>query len=486
MTMTQDKKQYTSIRHIITYIGVFGGVEVLKNLAKLSRGKITAFFLGPAGMGILAIYQNILEVIQACSNIGLETASIKHLSEIDTEAEKERLFSMAQVIRTWSMAVAIVDVCICVVVALLMDGAFFKGSGHQLEILLLSPAAFLAPITAGECAILKGTHKLKRVALVELLGALGAVVGAFAIYGSMGVNGVVLALNLYVAIEATCHLCYSIPVIPYSIRLFCLDTWKRGIPLLKFGIPYAVTAILGALTTTTLYLIISTEEEVGLYKASFALMLYFVGIVLSSNSTDYFPRLTAVCHNNERKAETVNNQIHVCFTLSTPLVMVFLLAMPLIIVALYTEEFLAMRSLCVLAGLFILHRTASLPMEYVALAHGHSWLFLLLESLYNIMILTSAMLLYPLWGLTGMGIALSLTGVANTVILALINRFFYGIPLTRRNWLEITVGSLITIVVMLLCYEADTPWQLGLGIPIALLTGAYSFIVLRKGVANER
>ena len=69
-----------------------------------------------------------------------------------------------------------------------------------------------------------------------------------------------------------------------------------------------------------------------------------------------------------------------------PLVMAFMLALPLIIPVLYTNQFMPMASICVMAGLFQLHRSVTLPLEYVSLAHGHSWMFLLLESIYNIMV----------------------------------------------------------------------------------------------------
>ena len=72
-------KGYTSIRHILKYISLFGSVEILKILANLTRGKVTAILLGPLGAGLIAIYQNILEVIRSCTNIGLETASIQQL-----------------------------------------------------------------------------------------------------------------------------------------------------------------------------------------------------------------------------------------------------------------------------------------------------------------------------------------------------------------------------------------------------------------------
>lgn len=481
-----EEKHYTSTHHILKYIGVFGSVEVLKTLAGLSRGKITAFFLGPFGAGLIAIYQNILDVIRSCTNLGLETASIQQLSEIDTKTQTAEVLAMVKVIRTWSMAVALVNILICAIAATLLGNIFFSdNSEHYSEILSLIPAVFLAPIAAGECAILKGTHKLKRVATVELLCAIGTVACTLPVYWMLGLSGIIPALNMCIAIEALVHLYFCTQVIPYSINLFSKDIWKRGIPLLKFGIPYAVTAIMGAATTTILYKIISSTDAVGLYKTGYALIMYYIGIVFSSNAIDYFPRLTSVCHDNILKNETVNKQIHVSFTLTTPLVMAFMLALPLIIPVLYTNQFMPMASICVMAGLFQLHRSVALPLEYVSLAHGHSLMFLLLESIYNIMVVVFVYFLYHKWGLPGIGGALSLVGITNTVILSIVNHRFYQITVARSNWTIIISGSVLVIATMIICNTDDIILRFGAGIPLTLLAGAYSYRTLRKGIKNE-
>lgn len=480
------KQGYTSIHHILKYIGVFGSVEVLKTLANMSRGKITASFLGPFGTGLIAIYHNILDVIRSCTNIGLETASIQQLSEIDAQSQQEEIAGMAKVIRTWSMAMAILDVAVCLVMALVLDDIFFNDSiSHRTEVLMLIPAAFMAPIATGECAILKGTHKLKRVAIVELLCAIGTVICTLALYWMWGLSGIIPALNLCIATETIIHLFFCVQIMPYRINLFSADVWKRGIPLLKFGIPYAATAIMGAITTTLLYKIISSTDSIAFYKTGYALIMYYVGIVFSSNATDYFPRLTSVCHDKELKVETVNKQIHVSFMLTTPLVMSFLLAMPLIILTLYTKDFMPMASICVMAGLFQLHRSVALPLEYVSLAHGHSWMFLILECIYNVLVIASVHILYNIWGLAGIGIALSFVGVSNTILLSIVNYYFYGIRISNSNIGMILAGSCMVTVIIMLCSTDNLLLRFGIGVPLTLLTAVYSLRILKNDITHE-
>ena len=256
-------------------------------------------------------------------------------------------------------------------------------------------------------------------------------------------------------------------------------------PLLKFGIPYAATAIMTAVTTTTLYHVIKTTGEVGLYKNGYALIMYYVGVIFSSYAIDYFPRLTSVCHDTELKTRTVNKQIHVSFTVTTPLVMCFILALPITIPLLYTKEFMPMAGICVMAGLFQLHRAVALPLEYVSLAHGHSWMFLILESIYNLMVIGAAYLMYGLWGLPGMGMALSVVAVVNTVILGIVNKSFYHIRISCKNWTTIIIGSCLVLVIMILCSTDNMVLRYGAGIPITLMTAAYSYLTLKKGVKQE-
>ena len=242
---------------------------------------------------------------------------------------------------------------------------------------------------------------------------------------------------------------------------------------------------MGAITTTILYSIITSTEEVGLYKAGYSLIMYYLGVILSSNATDYFPRLTSVCHDEFQRNLTVNKQIHVSLTITTPIVMLFILALPLTTHILYTPEFLPMSILCTMAGLFQLHRSISLPLEYVSLAHGHSWMFLCLECIYNMLTIIASYYLYHHWGLYGIGLALSLVGIINTIILGIINHYYYHTTISSRNWTSIICASGMIFVIMLLCQSHNTTLRYGIGIALTLATAIYSYHTLSRGIKNE-
>lgn len=481
-----EEKHYTSTHHILKYIGVFGSVEALKILTNLVKTKTTASLLGPIGAGIIAIYINILENIRSCTNIGLETAGIQRLSEIDTHKENEQILQMARVIRTWSFGTALLSIPVCLIFAFSLGNSLFGLTEAQsIDLIQLLPAAFLAPIAIGECTILKGTHKLKRVATVEFLVAVCTAICTIAIYSTLKLQGIVLVINLCIAIETILHILFCYGIYPYRISPFSMDIWKRGIPLLKFGIPYFITSIFTAITTTITYKIISQTEEIGLYKTGVIIIMYFTGIMLSSNSTDYFPRLTSICHDTKQKNNTVNKQIMASLHITTPLTMVFILAMPLIVIILLTPDFMPITNMCVLAGLFLVHRSVAHPLEYVSLAHGQSWMFFILESIYNLLVIFSIYLFYNNYGLPGAGIALSIVGITNTIILYFVNKHFYKVSVTLPNIQSIIICTTLVGITIALCLQPNITLRFTLGIPLVIATSAYSLLSLRKDRNNE-
>ena len=102
------------------------------------------------------------------------------------------------------------------------------------------------------------------------------------------------------------------------------------------------------------------------------------------------------------------------------------------------------------------------------------------------MVVGTAYLMYGLWGLPGMGMALSVAAVANTVILGFVNKYFYHIRISCNNWVTIIIGSCLVFVIMILCCTDNMVLRYGAGIPITLLTAAYSYITLKRGVKQEK
>ena len=50
------KTDNNSYRHILKYMGIFGGVQGLNILMSIVRNKVVAVLLGTAGMGLISLF----------------------------------------------------------------------------------------------------------------------------------------------------------------------------------------------------------------------------------------------------------------------------------------------------------------------------------------------------------------------------------------------------------------------------------------------
>ena len=83
-----DEKSYD---HVLKYTGVFGGVQVLKMLASMVRNKLTAAFLGGNGVGLIAIYNSIVEFVVSGSNLGVPLNATRQSSELLEQGDEGRI-----------------------------------------------------------------------------------------------------------------------------------------------------------------------------------------------------------------------------------------------------------------------------------------------------------------------------------------------------------------------------------------------------------
>ena len=249
-------------------------------------------------------------------------------------------------------------------------------------------------------------------------------------------------------LSAAVHFSFSLRIVSYRVKPFSQTTFVEGLPLIKVGIPY----VLAGLANSSLQLIIPaiilashSMDELGYYKAAWALMIGYSGLVFLALESDYFPRLSAVNRDTERMNETVNQQIDVCTLLISPFLVLLVMLMPIVLQVLYVDEFLVVTGMATLSVFYTFLRCMSLPMAYSILAKGHSIAYLVLEVCYAVLFGLLFWWLYSSFGLVGAGIAFSVGALYDVVIYFLYCHFRYGFNFRRSTFL-FCIGQFICLV----------------------------------------
>lgn len=401
---------------------LFGGVHGLNILLNLVRTKLAALLLGPAGMGLNAIFNESRELIHEMSNIGLDQSGVREISlayGLDDEQErKQRLRDSIMLTRTWVLLLSIFGTVLMVLLALPLSWIMFSDGSHTTDFVLLSLAVGFSSLTCGEMVVLRAMQRLKMVALVSVLHIVVGIVTTIPMYYLWGMEGIVSALVLMTLSMAVVTCCYSYHEYKPEYR-FQWNFLKQGRKMLVIGLSFVLSGMVLHGSNLIIQSILNhfgALESVGLYNVMYSIVIiYSSNIVFASLNTDYYPRLSSSFHNEAERSQMVNRQIEVSLGLVFPVITVMVFLMPLIIPIISSQEFLPIVPAAQLAVLSLLFRSLYLPLGYMPLSAGDSHIFLMLETLSCFCLIPCVVGGYLILGVTGFGVGLLLCNVLDCI-----------------------------------------------------------------------
>lgn len=448
----QEKKD-DSYSHVLKYTGIFGGVQGLNILMSLVRNKIVASLLGPAGMGLAALFNSVVNFVSQATNLGISFSAVRHVSELFDSGDEERITHFVKVVRSWSLLTALLGMLVCMMAGPLLSHYTFSWGDHTLHFVLLAPAVGLMAITGGETAILKGARRLKSLAVIQLISVFLALLISVPIYFFFRERGIVPVIVLMA-------LALMLVTIRHSYRLYPLHLQGskgilgEGMEMVRLGVAFMLAGILGSGAEMLIRSFLNVSgnlDVVGFYNAGFLLTVTYAGMVFSAMETDYFPRLSGVAADSRKMSETVNRQIEVSFLLVSPMLAALILLLPLLVPLLFRSDFLPVVPMAQVLVFSMYLKAITLPISYMVLARGDSLAYLLIEGFESLLMVVLIVIGYHQWGLVGTGIALDVTYVIDLLIVYLYTGVRYGYR-----------GSLIVAHVVLI--------QLPLGVAVYILT----------------
>lgn len=479
--IVEDKRE-VSYSHVLKYTGIFGGVQGLNILIGLVRNKVVASLLGPAGMGLAALFNSVVNFISQATNLGISFSAVRHVSELFDAGDEARIQHFVKVVRAWSLLTALMGMLVCMLAGPLLSAYTFAWGDHTLHFVLLAPAVGLMAVTGGETAILKGARRLKSLAIIQLLSVLLALVISVPIYyffGEAGIVPVIVLMALALALATSYH----------SLRLYPLQLHGakgilgEGMEMVRLGVAFVLAGIFGSGAEMLIrsYLNVTGDlDVVGLYNAGFLLTITYAGMVFSAMETDYFPRLSGVAADRLRMSETVNRQIEVSLLLVSPMLAVLMLLLPVLVPLLFRSDFLPMVPMAQVMVFSMYLRAVTLPISYMVLARGDSLAFLLIEGSESLLMVALIVLGYEHWGLLGTGIAIDATYVLDLIIVYAYTHMRYGYRGTLPVLLIAAIQVPLGVVVYLLTLLAGGLLYWALGALVCMVSLTVSIYILHQ------
>lgn len=462
----------SSYRSIFKATSLFGGVQFYQILIQIIKSKFVAVLLGPAGVGIMGLYQSGLQLVQQITNMGLAQSAVRDVSEANGTNDIQRIAKTVIVVRKLVWFTGLLGLIIVACCSPLLSRASFGNYDYTIPFIILSVTLLLDQLSAGQKVVLQGMRRLKDLAKCTAFGVTFGLVTSVPLYYWLGIDGIIPTLILNSACALTLSWLYSKKIKIEKVQVTPKQTIEQGKQMLVMGISMSFSGIFASIVSYSIRGFIQGNggvEQVGLFQAGFIIMTTYVGMVMNAIATDYYPRLATINKDNSKCREAVSQQGEIAVMILAPMLTFCLVFMPFVLKILYSDSFLAANEYISWACLGMMLRLAAWVISFLFVAKAESKLFLKIELSANVYYLIFSLLGYKFLGLRGLGLAFALEYVVYFLQCYLIANKRYDFRFTNcfikcysiqlllivaclaivmlfNGWLKYTLGCVVIII----------------------------------------
>lgn len=467
---------------------LMGGVQVINVLINIVRNKLAAILIGTAGMGLADLYTRTADFISQATNFGIGISAVRELAALHDAGNQRACVHYVRLIRTLTLALAAFGALMCFIAAPLLSRWSLGGSSITQGYWKLAAMVALLTLTAGETAILKATHQLRRIAINATLSAVAALVLAASFYYTLGMRGILPVLIGSSAVMWLLALRSTSQYYPISLMHPRREFFRQSRGVITMGLALVTAGILGSGSEMIIrnYIIShGSLSDAGLYAAGLTLTISYARIIFSAMDADYYPRLSAAVRTPELLSTTINRQIDVLVMVMAPFLLLFAIMLPVAVRILYTKEFLCVEPMVLTALCYMFFKAIYSPIAYLPLATGDSRTYFFMELIYDAAFLLLVLAGYRLYGLLGTGIALSLANALDLLVLWAYYSHKYHYHMERRTLMRCLLQFILLLASIVLCLQTsasagDQIWRALIGAPLFFTSAAYSIYTYKR------
>lgn len=455
--MTNNQSSY---RSIFKATFLFGGVQVYQILIQIIKSKFVAVLLGPAGVGIMGLYQSGLQLVQQISSMGLASSAVRNVSESNGTNDIQRIAKTITVVRKLVWFTGLLGLILVACCSPLLSKVSFGNYDYTIPFIILSVTLLFDQLSAGQRVVLQGMRRLKDLAKCTAFGVTFGLITSVPLYYLLGINGIIPTIVLNSACSLTLSWIYSRRIKIEKVPVTPKETLEQGKQMLIMGVSMSLSGIFASIVAYAIRGFIQANggvEQVGLFQAGFAIMTTYVGMVMNAIGTDYYPRLAAINKDNAKCREAVSQQGEIGTMILAPMLTCCLVFMPFVLDLLYSDSFLAANEYVTWACLGMMLRLAAWVISYLFVAKAESKLFLKVELSANAYYLVFSLLGYKFLGLTGLGIAFALEYIVYFLQCYLIARRRYDFRFTS-DFIKCYGIQLFLVIVCLVIVVIFSGW----------------------------
>jgi PST family polysaccharide transporter len=483
--LSSSNPQYVRILKSTTIIG---GSSAINVVFRVIQGKAAALLIGPAGVGLMGLFNAALGLANTLSGMGLSTSGVRQIAEAAGSGDEARIARTVIAFRRLALAFGLLGALLFFAFRQPIAHLTFGDDKRAGELGWLSIALLLTTVSAAQSAYIRGMQRVGDLARVSVLGiAIGTTAGIPLLY-FFGLQGIALYLifSALTTISVSWWYARKIPLAKVAV------TWRdisiQGCGLLSLGFAFMVTALVGMATTYFVKVVVTRQlglEAAGLYEAASALSNVYVGFILAAMGADFFPHLASVSKDPAYSEQLVNAQVEIGLLIAAPGILLVLALGPYLLQLLYSAQFVSAFEIVRWQALGTFLRVVSWPVAMIAIANGKGKTYFATELSGNLVYLGCVALFGSWWNLTGIGVAFFAMYIFYVPLTTLVGRQIIGFRWNANN-LHLTglLFPIILVAFLASCFLSQFSSTM-IGLALSAGIGLYSVFVFYQRIGPK-
>lgn len=422
-------------------IGIFSGVRVVNILCALVRNKLIAWLIGPAGLGLVMLYNSVVDLITQTTRLSIDQSAQRDVAQ-SSGAEQT---VTVNVLRRWALWLGLLGSAVMCVLSPLLSFWSFDTIEHWPTFCLLAVVPLCLTYCSCVAAANQGLRRFKGVAMATVISSVAGLV-------------VVIPLIIWLKIDSIVWIIVAYGITSWlgawlyrprtqKVKLAVREVYNRGRDFVKLGAQITLALFVGQGFNYFFVLYLNTfgsTDVLGIYQSGYTMMNSYIGIVFSALWIEYYPRLSATVHSSTRIATVSSHEARLTLTFLTPLLCGLALLAGPVVSLIYSDAFMPVIPYLVIGCVGVVFKLMSFCQVYIILARGDGKIYLFTEIFSSIVGLIFNIAGFTLWGFYGLGLAYVLWYAVYMAVIAVICRRRYDIGYRKSTWI-FAVGSIAAV-----------------------------------------
>ena len=155
---------------ILKSSAVIGGSSVVNIGLGIVRTKVMALLLGPAGVGLLGIYNSISDLARTIAGMGITSSGVRQIAEAVGTGDTLRIARTVTTLRRVALLLGLLGALVLAALCLPISRISFGDNQHAGAIAWLSLVVLLGSVSGGQLALLQGVRRIGDLARASIWG----------------------------------------------------------------------------------------------------------------------------------------------------------------------------------------------------------------------------------------------------------------------------------------------------------------------------